>query len=387
MINRQNYEIWFLDYSEGNLSEKKINYLMDFLDKNQDLKAEFNDLDLIQLPPDDSFTLPGKNKLKRPILSDIHLSQEDKWLIAELEGDLTPNEKIQLDKLLRKQPHHLKDRKIYQATTLSPDLSIKYPNKKDLMHRDHKIFPWRMVLQLAAAILLLAAMIFALRKEDNMATPSKMPIVQTPNLINPTQQKLNPTQKIQPINQEILTPQSPTVPRKEQELVQSPVEPSNPILRKPKNKSVHLNPPKTNKEVFVSQDQPTPTPPQIQTPPKPRLKPELPQPKPVLAHQNTQEPSPNTHVNETPKEHPTKRLIALNKPKDFIKKTIHKGVKKIVQDDATEKQVTLPEAIVSTIGTVTKKKTSYKKENTQNTKRLSISIGGFKFSRVKHRTR
>ena len=40
-INRNNYEIFFVDYSDGKLSENQIENLMAFISLNPDLEEEF----------------------------------------------------------------------------------------------------------------------------------------------------------------------------------------------------------------------------------------------------------------------------------------------------------------------------------------------------------
>ena len=39
-INRNNYEVFFMDYLDGNLDESVVNDFIEFLQKNPDLKEE-----------------------------------------------------------------------------------------------------------------------------------------------------------------------------------------------------------------------------------------------------------------------------------------------------------------------------------------------------------
>ena len=48
-IDRSNYEIWFIDWLDGNLNSLQIEQLKLFLDQNPDLKEEFNDLTPVKL--------------------------------------------------------------------------------------------------------------------------------------------------------------------------------------------------------------------------------------------------------------------------------------------------------------------------------------------------
>lgn len=66
MINRANYEIWFLDYMEGNLSEEHCRMVEDFCFENPDLAEELEGKIPI-LKPDEKATSPlsFKSHLKR----------------------------------------------------------------------------------------------------------------------------------------------------------------------------------------------------------------------------------------------------------------------------------------------------------------------------------
>ena len=55
-IDRSNYEIWFIDWLDGNLNSLQVEQLKLFLDQNPDLREELNDLTTMNLvSPADSF--------------------------------------------------------------------------------------------------------------------------------------------------------------------------------------------------------------------------------------------------------------------------------------------------------------------------------------------
>jgi len=391
MINHKNYEIWFLDFAEGNLSERQIELLMDFLAKNDDLRAEFDALELIKLPADDSFVFDAKDKLKRPLTANIALSQDDKLLIGELENDLDTQQKAQLEKRLKDRPALGKDQKIYQKTQLVADLSVKYPNKEELKRKERRVIPLRVLMQIAAALLLLFVMIFALRKGEN-GDPIDLPMVQTPTTPTP-----DPSTHDAPV----IVPQ--------QEMVEENVEVPKPIieqaiipLQKTRKMAIHqAQPPNLAeekepvlvepafKQAIVNEEPKLPKSnvPQIQAPPKPILEPELPESKTVIVSNEAKQKTPKAvFVNQQEESNP-KRLIALNKPKDFLRNAVDKGVKKLVKKEDVKERLTVPEAIVSTVGAITKKKVAYTNKTSNKAKRVSVSFGKFKFSRVKHRSR
>lgn len=392
MINQENYEIWFLDFAEGNLSERQVDLLMNFISQHPELEAEFNDLELIELPVDDSFAFPEKEKLKRPLKADILLTKEDQLLIGELEGDLSAAETKELQQRLRKQPSLQKDQKIYHKTQLSPDLAVKMPDKEALKRRERKVIPLRLIVQIAAAFLLLIVMIFALKK-GSVTEAVDMPVVQTDKPI-----QIEP-KTVAPIQQVIESPKIPEnmveesiveVPKsvaKNKYPVRSKIQPirvENPVVSPVVDEGMVVQENKNQKRDVPPVQVPK------QSPPKPNLEPELPDPKPVIAYKKSVPDTPKTpkasFVGQTQKTS-SKRLLALNQPKEIFKKIVKTKIKKVAFTNEAKEQISIPSAIVSAVGQITKKKTSFKKESTQSAKRVSVSIGRLKFSRVKHRSR
>ena len=64
-INKHNYEAFFLDYYEKNLSTEEVAELMLFLENHPNLKEEFEDYEEIILEPDTTVIFENKNSLKK----------------------------------------------------------------------------------------------------------------------------------------------------------------------------------------------------------------------------------------------------------------------------------------------------------------------------------
>ena len=64
MINRSNYEVWFIDYADGQLSPEQVAELLLFLEENPDLKNEFTLFEQVELPVD-TVEFPFKKSLKK----------------------------------------------------------------------------------------------------------------------------------------------------------------------------------------------------------------------------------------------------------------------------------------------------------------------------------
>ncbi|MFI5220055.1 MAG: hypothetical protein ACHQNT_11275 [Bacteroidia bacterium] len=124
-INKSNYEIYFLDFYEGNLSAEMQAELFLFLEQHPELKSEFKNFDLVKLPESD-IRFPDKSILKKEIVTEENIQQ---YLVAKLEGDLNKEELHELNKFLFSHPQFKKDEKLFELTRLSPDKNIVFENK------------------------------------------------------------------------------------------------------------------------------------------------------------------------------------------------------------------------------------------------------------------
>ena len=152
MINRSNYEAFFLDFHEGRLNESQRRTLLDFLSRNPDLKEEFDQFELITIdPPAGQFR--EKNLLRKQAVTDSNFKT---WLVALEENDLSEEEARELRQFIRENPEHLRELEIFRKTKLQPDYNIRFRNKASLK-KGGFVFPmWSRV---AAAACLLAGLL------------------------------------------------------------------------------------------------------------------------------------------------------------------------------------------------------------------------------------
>ncbi len=131
-IDRSNYEIWLVDWLDGNLSELQKEELLLFLKDNPDLREEFNDLSAITLLPGiESFH--NKNQLKKaaPEITD---SQFGLLCAGYLENDLSENQKSELLEIIAVDSSRNTEFELIQKMKLSPP-EISYKYKKPLYKR------------------------------------------------------------------------------------------------------------------------------------------------------------------------------------------------------------------------------------------------------------
>ncbi|NNC85941.1 MAG: hypothetical protein HKN75_07660 [Bacteroidia bacterium] len=127
-INRHNYEAFFIDFFDGNLSETDASLLFSFLDENPDLKAEFNSFEMHTLEPEAGLTYNDKADLKRPSIS---FENYQTFLIADIENDLDSHGKQQLNAFIEKNPHVHFEAALFEKTKLT-STAEPYEEKESL---------------------------------------------------------------------------------------------------------------------------------------------------------------------------------------------------------------------------------------------------------------
>jgi hypothetical protein len=131
-IDRSNYEIWFIDWLDGNLSSMQADQLKLFLSQNPDLREEFNELTAVSIVPY-HISFPDKNQLKRSA-SDITPSQFEHLCVAFLENDLSVSQQTELKEIIDTSTEKKETFDLIQKTRLTPT-EIKYKHKSLLLKR------------------------------------------------------------------------------------------------------------------------------------------------------------------------------------------------------------------------------------------------------------
>lgn len=179
-INRNNYEIYFLDYMDGNLDPALIDELLMFMEENPGLKEEFEDFELISVPVESSVIFKDKNSLKKNHVTgvdNINSTNYQNYFIASLENDLNAEELNQLKLFLKKNPSLTKEYNLFENTFLKPDKKIVFADKKTLKRYPFSILSKKAVyysVSIAASILILFSILFS-DFNNNITEDSKIP--------------------------------------------------------------------------------------------------------------------------------------------------------------------------------------------------------------------
>jgi hypothetical protein len=126
-LNRNNYEVFFIDYHDGALSAEQVAELFLFLEANPDLNEEFNNFQAVSIESSNEI-FPERDALKRGEINEQNFSW---YMAAAVENDLTVAENKLLENYLQLHPQRNNDVALFHATKLEPTAEV-YPNKKAL---------------------------------------------------------------------------------------------------------------------------------------------------------------------------------------------------------------------------------------------------------------
>lgn len=131
-INKNNYEAYFLDYHEGNLTPVQVADLLFFVEQHPELKEEFENFENFSLEDFSSIEFENKSSLKK----EITLDNKEEYFIRAVENELNPSEIALLNNFLKQHPQFLVDLELFQKTKFSLDTSIVFEHKNGLKRSD-----------------------------------------------------------------------------------------------------------------------------------------------------------------------------------------------------------------------------------------------------------
>lgn len=129
-----NYEAFYLDYLEGNLSERDTQMLLQFLEEHPECRMD--DDELVTLNDEAPMTYSGKKNLKQTDESAaIALENVEHFMIADAEGLLSEKKKTELNAIVAENLELEVTRSRYKAVYFAPDESVVFAGKADLKQR------------------------------------------------------------------------------------------------------------------------------------------------------------------------------------------------------------------------------------------------------------
>lgn len=165
-VNRNNYEVWLLDYSDGKLNAAQTAELMAFLEENPDLKEEFDAYEPITLEPE-NIRFEQKAQLKKlPVIpaGEVDENNYEIFFIACYENDLSQSQKDNVLAFVKQNPQFETEFKLHGQLRLTANKEIAFAEKEHLK-KGRKIATYWWLASAAALFLLLFALYGLLKIE------------------------------------------------------------------------------------------------------------------------------------------------------------------------------------------------------------------------------
>jgi hypothetical protein len=175
IINRHNYEEFFLLYIDDELESSQRSSVEKFLEENPDLAGELQVLQQATLPAD-SVRFSGKEFLYKQE-NGISISNYEEYFLLSIDNELNEEQQNEVEKFILQHPQLQSQFTLLQQTKLEPEL-IAFRDKKELYRSDKtRTIPiaWIRV-SVAAAILGLAVAVWIFRQDNvtqDVATTKK----------------------------------------------------------------------------------------------------------------------------------------------------------------------------------------------------------------------
>jgi anti-sigma factor RsiW len=137
-ISLHNYEAFFLDYVEGNLTPEDVAVLMLFIEENPELQGELEAFESMSLNDGTQEGFDAKESLKKT--EDdlvINASNCDDLFIAYHEGDLSAGQQGAVDAFLIKNPELQKQFDEFESVYLEADQASQFAAKPGLQHDEY----------------------------------------------------------------------------------------------------------------------------------------------------------------------------------------------------------------------------------------------------------
>jgi hypothetical protein len=158
IINRHNYEEFFILYLDNELSSEDRSRVELFVQENPDLQEELNMLQQTLLVADTSLVFDGKESLMKSAADcNINMSNYEQWLLLYIDDELTTEQEIAVENFAVTHPAVKTTLDILQKTKLKPEETIVYFNKESLYRKEEttrRVIPIRWWRVAAAAILI-----------------------------------------------------------------------------------------------------------------------------------------------------------------------------------------------------------------------------------------
>jgi anti-sigma factor RsiW len=189
-IDQHNYETYFLQYVDGELSAADRKAVDNFIEANPDLAFELDQLMDARLVPE-PIAFPDKDSLYRHSASDsrIGMNNYETYLLLAVDKEISASDEQLLESFLAQHPEKREEFALLLQTRL-PDEPMVFADKASLYRKDRKapvIFPQWQRWAAAAVMAGLAFSVWMLAPDSQISSRNKA-VTATPLTVTPSQE-------------------------------------------------------------------------------------------------------------------------------------------------------------------------------------------------------
>jgi anti-sigma factor RsiW len=159
IINRYNYETYFLLYIDKELSVEEMQAVEAFVAGHPDLAAELELLQQSVIRPEKQLVFADKASLMKSAVNKdlINDRNYEEYFVLYADDELTEQEKAAVTSYLHAHPERQKEMELLQRVKLQPEeLECDFKAGLYRKEKERKVNPFRWSIAAAAAVLLLA---------------------------------------------------------------------------------------------------------------------------------------------------------------------------------------------------------------------------------------
>lgn len=194
-IDRNNYEVWMIDYFDSKLSAAEKAGLMAFIEENPDIKAEFEQFETVVPEPED-VEFAEKKELKKPgVRTTQHIDEvnyED-FFTGYYENDLDESMRKEVLEFVALNPTFKDEFEFHSQLFSKADVDVAYDDKASLKRRPVVPVYW-MVSSAAAVVIILFGLYQFLKPNINIIEPGQreqltvnaIKPLERPDIVNPS---------------------------------------------------------------------------------------------------------------------------------------------------------------------------------------------------------
>ncbi|HVX50046.1 MAG TPA: hypothetical protein VHB48_07805 [Chitinophagaceae bacterium] len=155
MINRNNYEEWFLLYADDELNQHQRAAVELFVKQNPDMAAELETFMQLKLQPEEAMVFPDKSSLFKTSDVEINISNYEEFFYLYIDRELSGPVMEKVEKFVLQHPQVQDEFTLLKQTVLQPE-AITFGDKSVLYRKEERRPVFALYVRLAVAAALIA---------------------------------------------------------------------------------------------------------------------------------------------------------------------------------------------------------------------------------------